>query len=72
MRSEGPDDGDHVQVVECGLFTTLNPLKLQRVQQLISAFSKIRAIPSKLHSPSDPTAPKNQRVAHLQTGPHPP
>jgi hypothetical protein len=72
MRSEGHGDGDHVQVVECGLFTTPNLLKLQSVQQLIFPFSNIRAIPSRLHTPSNPTAPKNQRVAHLQTGPHPP
>jgi hypothetical protein len=69
--SKGLGDGDHVQVVECGLFTTSNPLKLQRVQQVIFPFGNIRAIPLKLHIRSNAAALKSCRPAHLQTPPHP-
>lgn len=66
MRLKGPRDVDHIKVVECALFATANSLKSKAREKLLSPFSNIRAVTSKLCRGPTPTSGENHLAWKLR------
>src|SRR5215217_3459564 len=66
MLVKGRRDAHNAEVVQCALFATCNPLKSHTARKLLSQFSNIRAVPSKLCTDSRLTAVENRLASNLR------